>query len=163
MKTPKPPDSMRSALMSRVRQKGTSAELAVGAALRSLGLSYRLNVRALPGSPDFANRSAKWGVFVHGCFWHHHTNCKRATVPKTNEHFWRTKFAANRVRDAKAIRSMRGSGFRLAVIWECETENPITLHAKLLHILEPRRINMGEPINHRRVVMDIAGLRSRRG
>ena len=63
--------------MSRVRQRGTNAELAVAATLRDLGISYRTNVADLPGSPDFANRTRNWAVFVHGCFWHRHTNCTR--------------------------------------------------------------------------------------
>jgi DNA mismatch endonuclease Vsr len=79
---PKPADPRRSALFARVRQKGTSAELAVAAALRELGFAYRLNVKALPGSPDFANRKRKWAVFVHGCYWHHHTGCKRQSRPR---------------------------------------------------------------------------------
>ena len=91
-------------LMSRVRQKGTSPELKVAAALRAMRLSYRKNVKALPGSPDFANRKRRWAIFVNGCYWHHHTNCRKATVPKANKAFWEDKFQRNRVRDAKAVR-----------------------------------------------------------
>jgi DNA mismatch endonuclease (patch repair protein) len=131
MRPPKPADPRRSALMSRVRQRGTEAELAVAAALRRLGISYRLNVMSLPGSPDFANKRMKWAIFVHGCFWHRHTGCKRATVPKTNEDFWRDKFLTNRVRDARAIRQLRRLGFRVSLIWECQTENPAQLVARL--------------------------------
>ena len=120
MRPPKPEDPRRSALFARVRQKGTSAELAVARALRELGLAYRLNVKALPGSPDFANQRRKWAVFVHGCYWHHHTGCRRATVPKTNAAFWRGKFRDNRARDARAIRALRRAGFRVAIVWECE-------------------------------------------
>ncbi len=98
------PDAARSALMGRVRQRDTRPEQAVALALRSLGIAYRKNVRGLPGSPDFANKSGKWAVFVHGCFWHRHTGCRRATTPKANREFWLTKFAANRTRDARAIR-----------------------------------------------------------
>src|SRR5215469_18335167 len=131
MRPPKPADPRRSALMSRVRQRGTEAELAVAAALRQLGVSYRLNVTSLPGSPDFANRKMKWAIFVHGCFWHRHTGCKRATVPKTNEDFWRDKFSTNRLRDAHAIRELRRLGFRVSLIWECQTENPDWLATRL--------------------------------
>src|ERR1700674_5066845 len=123
MRVPRPSDPRRSALMARVRQRGTAAELVVASALRSLGASYRLNVRTLPGSPDFANRTRRWAVFVHGCFWHRHAGCVRATVPKTNKKFWQTKFAANRVRDRRAIRMLRRSGYRVIVVWECEVEN----------------------------------------
>ncbi len=77
MRPPKPRDPKRSALMARVRQRGTAAELMVGATLRASKTRYRLNVRSLRGSPDFSNRKRKWAIFVHGCFWHHHTACRR--------------------------------------------------------------------------------------
>jgi len=112
----------RAALLGRVRQAKTRPEDAVATLLRRLGLAYRRNVRALPGSPDFANRSAGWAIFVNGCFWHRHTGCRRATVPKHNRDFWVEKFAANRRRDAAAIRALRASGFRVLVIWECEVD-----------------------------------------
>ena len=131
MRPPKPEDPRRSALMARVRQKGTSPEKIVGTVLRSLGQAYRLNVRGLPGSPDFANRARKWAVFVNGCYWHHHTGCKRATVPKTNETFWRDKFGANRARDARSVRALRRAGFRVVVVWECETSDPDRLTGRL--------------------------------
>ncbi len=159
---PEPSDPRRSALMAGVRQKGTSAELTVAGILRSLGHAYRLNVRGLPGSPDFANRRRKWAVFVQGCFWHHHTNCRRATLPKTNAEFWRTKFTANRARDARAIRVLRAMGFRVVTIWECDVAKPDVLAQRLSEILEPRRVNVGEPVDHRGVMIDVAGLRSRR-
>jgi len=131
MRPPKPADPRRSALMSRVRQRGTEAELAVGAALRQLGVSYRLNVSSLPGSPDFANRKMKWAIFVHGCFWHRHTGCKRSSLPKTNQEFWRDKFLTNRTRDARAVRELRRLGFRVALVWECQTEDPAKLRLRL--------------------------------
>ena len=131
MRPPKPADPRRSALMSRVRQQGTEAELAVAQALTRLGIRYRRNVSSLPGSPDFANRKLKWAIFVHGCFWHQHTGCKRATIPKTNECFWRDKFLANRLRDARAIRKLRRIGFRVSLVWECQTEDPARLVARL--------------------------------
>lgn len=127
--------------MSRIRQRGTSAELRVGAALRSAGHRYRKNVKSLPGSPDFANRSKRWAIFVNGCYWHHHTGCARATVPKANRPFWEEKFRANRSRDARAIKTLRAMGFRVSVIWECETGN---LGSRLSKILEPRGIGGGK-------------------
>lgn len=136
MKAPKPRDPKRSALMSRVRQRGTAAELAVAVVLRNLGHAYRLNVRSLPGSPDFANYKRKWAVFVNGCFWHNHTACRRATVPKTNKIFWRKKFSNNRQRDAKAVRSLRRAGFRVALIWECEAEDNVVLIRRLQRCLK---------------------------
>lgn len=124
--------------MSRTRQADTKPETAVGAVLRRLGLHYRKNARKLPGSPDFANVRAKWAVFVHGCYWHHHRGCRRATIPKANREFWQDKFLANRRRDARAIWRLRQLGFRVIVVWECEIGG---LEARLTKVLEPRRVD----------------------
>ena len=148
MRQSEPPESGRSALMARVRQRGTSAELSVAKALRALGAAYRLNVRSLPGSPDFANKRGRWAVFVQGCYWHHHTACGRATVPRTNEGFWREKFVANRSRDARAVRALRKARFRIALIWECEVADPDKVRKKLSKVLEPRRVDMREAVDH---------------
>ena len=136
---PIPTSAQKSALMGRVRQRDTAPESAVGAILRGLGTVYRKNVRALPGSPDFANRTRRWAVFVNGCFWHQHTGCPRATLPKGNNAFWVAKFARNRSRDANAVRALRMAGFRVVIVWECEAE---AAGRRLLKILEPRRIDV---------------------
>jgi DNA mismatch endonuclease (patch repair protein) len=109
--------------MATIRQSGTAPELQVRRTLSALGYRYRLRNRDLPGSPDLANRSRKWAVFVHGCYWHHHANCPRATIPKTNPEFWRAKFAANRIRDASAKRALQNKGYRVATMWECECQS----------------------------------------
>ncbi len=119
-----PTDPVRRALMQRVRQRRTRPEDLVAAGLRERGLHYRRNVKALPGSPDFANRRRGWAIFVNGCFWHHHKGCKRGTIPKRNRPFWVDKFAANRRRDATKIRALRRAGLRVVVIWECEALDP---------------------------------------
>lgn len=126
-------DAETSARMARIRQKGTKIEAAVALALRELGLHYRKNVRKLPGSPDFANRSKRWAVFVHGCFWHHHTGCQRATVPKSNRRFWLDKFRDNKRRDSRSVRLLRREGYRVVVIWECQERR---IRDKLTKILE---------------------------
>jgi DNA mismatch endonuclease (patch repair protein) len=129
--------------MGRIRQRDTAAEIVVGRILRGLGAAYRKNVQGLPGSPDFANRKRKWAVFVHGCFWHRHTSCSRATVPKVNRAFWVEKFARNRMRDAAAIRLLRRGGWRVAVVWECELADA---ERRLSKILEPLRADLaGRP------------------
>jgi DNA mismatch endonuclease (patch repair protein) len=122
--------------MARIRQKGTTGERAVAAILQSLGASYRLNVRSLPGSPDFANKSRRWAIFVHGCFWHRHTGCRRATIPKANREFWQTKFADNRNRDARAARILRSTGFRVAIVWECSLDDPAAVRVRLSGLVE---------------------------
>lgn len=115
-----PTDPERRALMQRVRRLGTPAEGEVARVCRELGLSYRRNVKSLPGSPDLANKTRRWAVFVNGCFWHAHTGCKRATIPKRNNEFWTSKFVANRRRDAKKIRELRALGYRVLLVWECQ-------------------------------------------
>jgi DNA mismatch endonuclease (patch repair protein) len=124
-------DPMRRALMQRVRQKGTPAEKAVARACRELGLRYRLNVKSLPGSPDLANKKERWAIFVHGCFWHQHEGCAKATTPKRNAGFWREKFVANRNRDNRKIRQLRALGYRVLVLWQCEAEKGGSLRRRI--------------------------------
>ena len=133
-----PTDPIRSALMARVRQKGTKPELKVAQVLRFLGLAYRKTARDLPGSPDFVNRKRRWAVFVNGCYWHHH-QCPRGTIPTRNREFWVAKFRTNRARDARAIRSLRMSGYRVFIVWECETQDPDRMARRLIKLRADRR------------------------
>lgn len=135
LSSPSIPDPARSALMSRIRSKGTAPELIVGRVLRNFRLAYRKNVATLAGSPDFANQRRRWAVFVQGCFWHHHA-CPSGRTPKTNIEYWTTKFARNRVRDAIAIRTLRKAGYRVVAVWECECRDSKRLVGKLSRILE---------------------------
>jgi DNA mismatch endonuclease, patch repair protein len=120
-----PTDPTRSELMRRVRRAGTAAETSIALILNEAGMRYRKNVKSLPGSPDFANKTRRWAVFVNGCFWHHHGNCRRATIPKRNRVFWVEKFNANKTRDAAKTRALRRMGFRVMTIWECELERTV--------------------------------------
>jgi DNA mismatch endonuclease (patch repair protein) len=116
-----------SARMGRVRRAGTAPEVRVRRYLSSLGIRYRTRNRDLPGAPDLANRSKKWAVFVHGCFWHQHEDCKSATMPKTNPNFWRAKFTANRVRDARVCQLLENMGYSVKTVWECQTSSFATI------------------------------------
>lgn len=115
-------DPDTSARLGRIRQHGTSAELNVRKLLHALGHRFRIHNRDLPGSPDIANRRRKWAIFVHGCFWHRHQGCKRTTTPSRNREFWLQKFDANVARDARVQSALRAQGYRVLVVWECETE-----------------------------------------
>ncbi len=128
-------DPKRRALMQRVRQSRTSAEDQVAGVCRELGLHYRRNVRSLPGSPDLANKSKKWAIFVNGCFWHHHKSCRRATVPKRNREFWVAKFEANRERDSKKRTSLLAGGYTVLVVWECQSEKRNLVVKKLKRLV----------------------------
>lgn len=124
-------DPETSKRLGKIRQRNTTPELAVRKALRSLGKGFRTEVRDLPGSPDIANKTHLWAIFVHGCFWHRHAYCSRSTTPKRNREFWQAKFAANVLRDRKAIRELRLKGFAALVIWECESVDPVNLEVRL--------------------------------
>lgn len=128
----------RSKLMGRVRQARTTPEESVAAWLRAHGLRYRRNVRSLPGRPDFANRRAGFAIFVHGCFWHRHPGCRRATTPVRNREFWASKFTANVARDAARRAEIEQLGLQTITVWECETEKPAVLDRKLASLLAAR-------------------------
>jgi DNA mismatch endonuclease (patch repair protein) len=113
--------------MKRVRQRGTTPELAVRRAFRALGLAFRLNDPGLPGSPDLVNRSRRIAVFVHGCYWHRHRGCVRTTTPTANRGFWQAKFDANVARDRRKVAALRALGYAVLVVWECDTRDASSL------------------------------------
>ncbi len=117
--------------MGRIRQRDTAAELRVRSLFRKEGLHYRTNNPDLPGRPDLANRRQHWAAFVHGCFWHGHEGCLKATIPKRNREFWQKKFARNRERDAQSESKLRERGFRVIVLWECELDNEDVVRRKV--------------------------------
>lgn len=120
--------------MSRIRHRGTAPELAVRRVATTLGIRYIVRNADLPGSPDLANRTRKFAVFVHGCYWHRHLGCRRATTPKVNVPFWTAKFRRNVERDASAMRSLRHLGYTVVVVWECQTHDQRILQRALSRI-----------------------------
>lgn len=106
--------------MRLVRQVGTAPELALRRWLWRAGIRFRCSNRDLPGTPDIVNRTGKWAIFVHGCFWHGHGGCRAATVPKRNRQFWLEKIEANKRRDARKVRALRKLGFSVTTVWECK-------------------------------------------
>lgn len=140
--------------MGRVRQRKTAPEEAVAVWLRDHGIHYRRNVRALPGRPDFGNKRAGFVIFVHGCYWHRHRGCGRATTPIRNRDFWRDKFVRNVARDAAHCAELERAGFRVITVWECETENTAALDEILSPLIEPVRSLLGDPSDNRTTVGD---------
>jgi DNA mismatch endonuclease (patch repair protein) len=124
-------DPKRSALMRRVRQQGTDIECEVRRLLHGTGARFRNNVSTLPGRPDIANITRRRAIFVHGCFWHDHAGCDRATKPKRNAEFWNTKFRDNRDRDRRKIDLLQRAGFRVVTVWECELDHAARLQKRL--------------------------------
>jgi DNA mismatch endonuclease, patch repair protein len=113
----------RSRIMSRVRSKDTRPEMIVRSLVHGMGYRYRLHRRDLPGSPDMVFPRLKKVIFVHGCFWHSHPGCKRSTRPTSRVDFWDKKLEANLRRDREAIAELERMGWRVLVIWECETRD----------------------------------------
>ena len=129
----------RSALMSRVRSRNTQPERAVRRAAFALGLRFRLHRRDLPGTPDLVFPKYKVVIMVHGCFWHQHRGCKRATVPKTRVDFWKKKLHGNIERDSAVVDKLKALGWQVETIWECETKSASRLHQRLEDIFSVTR------------------------
>lgn len=121
----------RHRVMASIKRADTRPELAVRKALWSLGYRYRLHVNDLAGRPDIVMRSRRLVIFVHGCLWHLHDRCALVRVPRSRPHYWPAKLARNKARDARNIAELERDGWRVVVIWECETRNPDLLAGRL--------------------------------
>lgn len=131
--------SPRSLMMAKVRSRDTAPELRVRKLAHALGRRFRLHRRDLPGTPDLVFPRFKLAIFVHGCFWHRHPGCVRASMPLINVEFWKVKFQRNCIRDTRALDALTNLGWRVAVIWECETRSEPRLREILSTILEARQ------------------------
>lgn len=121
----------RSAIMRSVRQKGTTPEMVVRRIAHAIGARYRLHRKDLPGRPDLAFPSRRLCIFVHGCFWHRHPGCRLASSPGSNVEFWQEKFARNVERDARKESELKVAGWRVEIVWECETRDLAKLKERL--------------------------------
>jgi DNA mismatch endonuclease (patch repair protein) len=110
----------RSYNMSRIRSKGTKPEMLVRKYLFSKGFRFRLNVKNLPGKPDIVLAKYKTAIFIHGCFWHGHQNCKYFVVPKTRAEWWIDKITHNKILDVENLAKLKAKGWNVLVIFECE-------------------------------------------
>ena len=113
----------RSRCMSLIRAKNTKPEKIVRSMLHGLGYRFRLHSRDLPGTPDIVFRKAKKAIFVHGCFWHGHAGCPRATIPSTRVEFWTDKIAKTHDRDQESQRALSADGWKVFTVWECNLKN----------------------------------------
>ncbi|MFJ2359221.1 very short patch repair endonuclease [Pseudomonas fluorescens] len=113
----------RSKIMSKVKGKNTKPEMAVRSLCHKMGFRFRLHRRDLPGTPDLIFPKHRLCIFVHGCFWHQHPDCKYAHMPTSRVDFWQTKLTKNVERDLKAQQALINRGWRVVTIWECHTKN----------------------------------------
>ena len=131
----------RSWNMSRIRGKDTRPEMIVRRMLHAMGIRYRLHRASLPGKPDIVLGPRQLVLFVHGCFWHRHPGCREATMPAANRDFWLAKLEGNAARDIRHRAALRKLGWRVAVIWECQTRQPEKLARLLARLTAVNRPN----------------------
>ncbi|MDO7910011.1 very short patch repair endonuclease [Pseudomonas sp. 22-AL-CL-001] len=126
----------RSWLMSRVRAKNTKPELVVRRLVFSMGYRYRLHDKTLPGTPDLVFPGRKKAIFVNGCFWHGHANCRYGRLPKSRTAFWQAKIDRNRQRDADNIANLQAAGWQVLTVWQCELKELEILMSKLNEFIQ---------------------------
>lgn len=113
----------RSDVMSKIKSENTKPEKIVRSLLFSAGYRFRLHSKELPGKPDIVLPKYKTVVFVNGCFWHGHENCKEGGIPKTNSQFWRDKILKNKERDERVSNELKQEGWKVLVVWECQLKD----------------------------------------
>lgn len=129
-------DPLRRRIMSAVRGRDTKPEMIVRRLLHRMNYRFRLHRKDLPGSPDIVFGRRRKAIFVHGCFWHRHPGCSKASTPKKRVEFWAEKFDRNVERDRAAETELQQAGWKILVIWECETRFLEPLEKKLKAFLE---------------------------
>lgn len=125
----------RSMTMSQIHSRDTKPEKKFRSAIFKLGYRYRLCDHKLPGTPDVVLRKYQTVVFINGCFWHHHNNCKSGHIPKSNIPFWEKKLARNVARDERDYKELQTLGWHVLVIWECEIKKIDTALNKFLQFI----------------------------
>jgi len=121
--------------MSKIRHEDTQPEKTVRRILTDLGWRYRLHANKLPGNPDIVISKIKTVIFINGCFWHQHKGCKRQSMPKTNTDYWTRKLKRNVEKQKADIHALRKAGWKVFVIWECQTKNGNRLTNKMQKVL----------------------------
>ena len=131
----------RSAIMSAIRAKDTKPELRVRQMLHRLGYRFQVHAPGLPGKPDLAFTKRKKVIFVHGCFWHQHPDrgCRDAKRPTSNLDYWLPKLERTQQRDREHQEALRGAGWDVLVLWECELSQGEGVEERVLAFLGPRR------------------------
>jgi len=131
----------RSEVMSRIRGRDTKPELVLRSMLHRLGYRFTVNGpknRSLPGRPDIVLPKYRTALFVHGCFWHGHENCRHFRLPKSRSAFWKAKIQGNQQRDLHNENALRNLGWNVVTIWECALRTPkdrLWLAARLPRLL----------------------------
>ncbi len=132
----------RSYNMSRIKAKNTTPEIIVRKFLFHKGFRFRIHVQNLPGKPDIILPKYKTVIFVNGCFWHGHTNCRYFIIPKTRTDWWKNKILRTKSRDIIEHKILKDMGFKVLIIWECQLKKNIATQT----------LNALEALLHRRLI-----------
>ena len=124
----------RKLCMYRIRSKNTKPEIIVRRILSKFGLRYRLHNSKLPGKPDIIISRAKAIIFINGCFWHQHKNCKKQAIPKSNKAYWEKKLQRNIEKQKQDVKALKKLGWKVYKIWECQTSDESKLSHRLSKI-----------------------------
>ncbi len=121
--------------MSQIKGKNTKPEILVRKFLFANGLRYRLHDKKLPGKPDIVLPKYKTVIFVNGCFWHGHKNCKKASFPTSNVYYWKAKIDRNSERDKIQVRELRKAKWKVITVWECDLKEKAMNNKRLTRII----------------------------
>ena len=122
----------RSEVMGRIKGKNTKPEMILRSQLFKRGFRFRVNKKDLPGKPDIVLPKYRTAIFVHGCFWHYHKDCREGRIPSSNTKFWKEKLERNIAKDEKNVEALKIKGWNVVVVWECEIENRLEKTLKYL-------------------------------
>ena len=133
-------EKQRSENMRAIKSKDTAPELAVRRLIHGMSYRYRLHGRGLPGKPDLVFSGRHKVIFVHGCFWHQHSECKDGHPSRSNSSYWEPKLARNKERDTEHINHLTAEGWDVLTIWECETKDLSQLRSRLHDFLKQQTV-----------------------
>ena len=121
--------------MSHISDRDSRIEISVRKALFSTGLRYRKNVKSLPGKPDIVLPKYKTIIFIHGCFWHGHAECKASKLPDSQRGFWENKIKDNIERDKRNTQLLERNEWKVIILWQCELNNESKRHDRIIRLI----------------------------
>jgi len=136
--------SVRSRIMASVPTRHTRPERLVRSLLHNAGYRFRIQKKDLPGTPDITLPGRKAVIFVHGCFWHQHPGCRYARRPNSNQKYWDKKLDENIVRDRRNVHALKGRGWRVLIVWQCECKNTDALNRRIRKFIQKNTLSIGK-------------------
>ena len=106
-----------SAMMSKIKNKGSKIETTLELELWHRGLRYRKNKKGILGKPDITFASRKIAVFCDSEFWHGYDWENRKNDFKSNQDFWIPKIERNMQRDKEVTEGLERQGWVVLRYW----------------------------------------------